>query len=340
MKKPLILTFKLCISIALAYLMIKFCHLDIRKTFTAIKSTHILWFIACTLMFTATTFTNAYRWMVLVRLLNYKLSFGKAVRMYFESTFSNNFLPTNFGGDAIRAYDLGKKDKSWLRAASTVLTERFYGFAMMFLMIPVGLFMMKHTNFSNAIPPEIALALWLTFIGTVVFFGTYKLWSRIPLNIVQKINYAVHEYTRCKKSLQKVLLWTLITHLLLLIGNVCSAYALGVGIDQIPVWYWLIITPAATLAGFIIPAVKGVGAKEASYIYFLGLLGISSDTSLAIGFIAFIATTLSTLPGLSIAFRKIKFNKVITEEHKHEEEELHAIVEEMKHEHDHDGVVR
>ncbi len=339
MKKPLILISKICISIALAYLMIKFCHLDIRKTFTAIKSTHILWFIACTIMFTATTFTNAYRWLILVRLLNYKLSFGKALRMYFESTFSNNFLPTNFGGDAIRAYDLGKKDKSWLRAASTVLTERFYGFAMMFLMIPVGLFMMKHTSFSNAIPSEIALALWLTFIGTVVFFGTYKLWSKIPLNIVQKINYAVQEYTRCKKSLQKVLLWTLITHLLLLIGNVCSAYALGIGIDQIPVWYWLIITPAATLAGFIIPAVKGVGAKEASYIYFLGLLGISSDTSLAIGFIAFIATTLSTLPGLSIAFRKVKFNKVITEEHKHEEEELTAIVEEMKHEHDHDGVV-
>lgn len=339
MKKQLTLIFKLGVSVLLAYLMIKFCHLDIRKTFTAIKSTHILWFIACTIMFTATTFTNAYRWMILVRLLNYKLSFGKAVRMYFESAFSNNFLPTNFGGDAIRAYDLGKKDKSWLRAASTVLTERFYGFAMMFAMIPVGLLCMKYSHFANAIPKEISLALWLTFVGTVIFFGTYKLWSKIPLNVVQKMNYAVQEYTKCHVSLQKVILWTLVTHLLLLIGNVCSAYALGIGIDQIPIWYWLIITPAATLAGFIIPAVKGVGAKEASYIYFLGLLGISSDTSLAIGFIAFIATTLSTLPGLSIAFRKVKFNKVIVEEHKHEEEELSAIVEEIK-KHDHDEVVR
>ncbi len=338
MKKQLILISKLGISVLLAFLMIKFCDLDIRKTFTAIKSTHILWFIACTILFTATTFTNAYRWMILVRLLNYKLSFGKAVRMYFESAFSNNFLPTNFGGDAIRAYDLGKKDKSWLRAASTVLTERFYGFAMMFLMIPVGLFIMKYTRFANAIPAQISLMLWLTFVGTVLFFGTYKLWSRIPLSIVQKMNYAVEEYTKCKKSLVKVVLWTLITHLLLLAGNVCSAYALGININQIPVWYWLIITPAATLAGFIIPAVKGVGAKEASYIYFLGLLGISSDTSLAIGFIAFIATTLSTLPGLSIAFRKIKFNKVITEEHQHEEEELSAIIEEHK-KHDHDEMV-
>jgi uncharacterized protein (TIRG00374 family) len=322
MKKKLILILKLGISVLLAFLMIKFCDLDITKTFHAIKSTNIFWFIATTVMFTATTFTNAYRWMILVRLLNYELTFGKAVRMYFESAFSNNFLPTNFGGDAIRAYDLGKQGKSWLRAASTVLAERFYGFAMMFCMIPIGLFVMKYTRFANAVPSEVSLALWLTFIATVIGIGSYKLWSKIPLHIVQKMNFAVKEYTRCKKSLQKVILWTLITHLLLLIGNVCSAYALGITVDQIPAWYWLIITPAATLAGFIIPAVKGVGAKEASYIYFLGLLGISSDTSLAIGFIAFIATTISTLPGLSIAFRKIKFNKVIEEEEEHEEEEL------------------
>ena len=322
MKKQLTRILKIGISVLLAFLMIKFCDLDITKTFHAIKSTNIFWFIATVLMFTATTFTNAYRWLVLARLLNYELSFAKAVRMYFESAFSNNFLPTNFGGDAIRAYDLGKQGQSWLRAASTVLAERFYGFAMMFCMIPVGLFAMRYTAFAHAIPSEISLGLWLTFVGTVVGIGSYKLWSKIPLSIVQKMNYAVHEYTRCKKSLQKVILWTLITHLLLLIGNVCSAYALGITISQIPVWYWLIITPAATLAGFIIPAVKGVGAKEASYIYFLGLLGVSSDTSLAIGFIAFIATTISTLPGLSIAFRKIKFNKVISEEHQHEEEEL------------------
>ncbi len=331
MKKQITLILKLSISIGLIILMIKFCNLDLQKTWIAIQETNFAWFIATTVMFTGTVFTNAYRWMILAKLLDYKLDFSKACRMYFESAFSNNFLPTNFGGDAIRAYDLGKRDKSWLKAASTVMVERLYGFAVMFCMIPVGLFFIRYTKFAHALPPNVALALWFTFIATVVGLGSYKLWSKIPLGIVQKLNYAVEEYTKCHHSLRLVLLWTFITHLLLLAGNVCSAYALGVGTGEIPIWYWLIVTPASTLAGFIIPAVKGVGAKEASYIYFLGLLGIGSDTSLAIGFIAFVATTISTLPGVSIAFRKLKFNKVIEEEHQHEEEELHTIVEEHKH---------
>ena len=92
--------------------------------------------------------------------------------------------------------------------------------------------------------------------------------------------------------------------MIFLAGNVCSAYAMGVTLKALPFWYWLLITPASTLAGFIIPTVKGVGAKEASYIYFLGLVGINTETSLAIAFLSFLATTISTLPGITIAFRR------------------------------------
>ncbi|MDA1021521.1 MAG: lysylphosphatidylglycerol synthase transmembrane domain-containing protein [Cyanobacteria bacterium] len=325
MNKKLALIIKLAVSILLVVILIKVADLDLKKTFIAIKETDLKWFIICTMMFTATTFTNAYRWWVLARLLNYELSFFKAIRMYFEAMFANNFLPSNFGGDAIRAYDLGRNDKTWLRAASTILTERFFGFVMMFCMIPIGLVFMQFSPIGQQVPNEVKLALLVAFGGLVIALASYQLWSKIPWNIVQKFNYAVHEYTRCTKSLKQVVFWTFMTHMFLLAGNVCSAYALGVSLSEIPAWYWLIMTPAATLISFVVPAVKGVGAKEASYIYFLGYLGITSDKGLAIGFIAFVATLIASLPGISIAFKKIKINKVIEEEKLHEAEELKKV---------------
>lgn len=322
MPKKLAIFIKLAISVLLIVLLVKVTGLDLKKTFIAIKETDIRWFIGCIVMFLACTLTNTYRWWILAGLLDYKLSFFKAVRMYLEAAFANNFLPSNFGGDAIRAYDLGQEGKSWLRAASTIIAERFFGFTMMFFLIPIGLAFIQIGPLSDVLPKQLILGLWLAFFAPIVFIASYKLWSKLPWNFIQKFNYAVQEYTKCHKSLMKVIFWTFMTHMFLLAGNVCSAYALGVGIDQIPVWYWLLMTPAATLISFVVPAVKGVGAKEASYIYFLSFLGITSDTGLAIGFIAFVATLVSSLPGVSIAFRKTKLTKVIEEEKEHEAEEL------------------
>ncbi len=57
------------------------------------------------------------------------------------------------------------------------------------------------------------------------------------------------------------------------------------------------------MLSFVIPAVKGVGAKEASYIYLLAFIGVSGSDALAIAFIIFLGTLIATLPGISIVFR-------------------------------------
>lgn len=346
LKKVFSISIKILLSIVLVFLVIKFTNLDIPSTIKKLKETNLWWFALTTVMYTLTVFTNNYRWILLARLLDYKINFTHGLQMYFEGAFSNNFLPTNFGGDALRAYDLSQINKklpkklpeaihaspdeletpihiledeehaktktiqaasaSFLRAGSTVFMERLFGFAMMFGMIPIGLTLNKLSPKMVYFPPSFEIFMLLSFFGLIGALASYKLWTKIPLKIFEKLRFAISEYTKCHKSLAKVILWTFVTHMLLLAGNICSAYAVGVSLEELPFWYWLLITPASTLAGFIIPAVKGVGAKEASYIYFLGLVGISSETSLAIAFLSFLATTLSTLPGVTIAFRKFE----------------------------------
>jgi len=316
------ISFKLFLNIAFSILILfclfKFAKLDIKALIEQIQATNLFWFSLTFIAFFAQIFTNAYRWNVLTKLIKYEADYFQSLHWYFQGAFSNSFLPTNFGGDALRAYKLGKSDKDWIRAASTVLVERLTGFIMMFALLPVGLtFLHLYNNFASNdkfsfVPQNLIFALWGVFVVMILGILSFKLWSRIPLRVVQKVRFAVKEYTKCHKSLSKVVIWTLITHMFLLLGNAFAAHAIGVPFSEIPIWYWLLLTPAATLAGFIIPAVKGLGAKEASYVYFLGLIGISGEQGLAIALIVFAATLLASLPGVSVVFQDVFAKKVIS----------------------------
>lgn len=303
MKKYFSLILKIVISIALVVLMIYMMDLDLVETFHTLKNSNWKWFLLCCLALYGTIFTNTYRWMILANQLDYKLKFPEALKMYFEAMFSNNFLPSNFGGDAWRSYELGRKDKGWLKAASTVIMERLFGFTMMFALMPIALITMRFTKYKGAIPEKIEYVLWLSFAGMIFVYATYFLWSKINLGFIKKIKFTISEYTSCHKSMRTVVLWTFLTHVFLMLSNIFAAFATNISFDQIPFWFWFIVVPTSTLLSFVIPAVKGVGAKEASYIYLLAFIGIESSEALAVAFLVFLGTLVATLPGISIAFR-------------------------------------
>lgn len=293
-----------------------------------------------------TIVTNTYRWWIITKGFNYKISYWTGLLWYFEGMFANNFFPSNVGGDALRAFYLGtlkhpadKQDVNaelgvssqqasqdndllevnsqaetnndqanakskhyhdWLSAGLTVILERLFGFTMMFFFFPLSLIFIYSQNLAHTMPEKLIQALFiLSIVPFFAFFG-YKLWIKIPipLAIFQKIKIAVSEFIVHKRSVWIVLLWTFITHVFLMAVNVFSALALGV--TQIPFWYWFLVVPLATLASYVIPAVKGLGAREATYVFLLSIIGVSFDHSFAIAVTVFLATLVSSVPGISL----------------------------------------
>ncbi|NBW00001.1 MAG: UPF0104 family protein, partial [Proteobacteria bacterium] len=53
-----------------------------------------------------TIVTNTYRWWIITKGFNYKISYWTGLLWYFEGMFANNFFPSNVGGDALRAFYL------------------------------------------------------------------------------------------------------------------------------------------------------------------------------------------------------------------------------------------
>jgi hypothetical protein len=292
-----------------------------------------------------TIVTNTYRWWIITKGFNYKISYWTGLLWYFEGMFANNFFPSNVGGDALRAFYLGtlkhpadkqgagagrsvlrvndghEDDESagsedsqqtdqgtakskhyhdWLSAGLTVILERLFGFTMMFFFFPLSLIFIYSQNLAHTMPERLIQALFiLSIVPFFAFFG-YKIWIKIPipLAIFQKIKIAVSEFIVHKRSVLIVLLWTFITHVFLMAVNVFSALALGV--TQIPFWYWFLVVPLATLASYVIPAVKGLGAREATYVFLLSIIGVSFDHSFAIAVTVFLATLVSSVPGISL----------------------------------------
>lgn len=303
-KSPWKTILNIVFSLVILLVLWKYGGINFPEIWQNIKNTDPLWYGLALTAYLIQIFTNTYRWHKLTVMIDYKISYWKALKLYFEGTFSNCFLPTNFAGDALRAYKLGSQDKNWIKAASTVLVERMLGFVMMFTLIPIGLFFLQHSEFKSKVPIELEYSLLAAFAAMVIAIGTYKLWSRINIAPIQKINYAVGIYTSCHKSISKVLLWTFLTHLFLLAGNICAAQALGISLSDIPFWHWFLLIPTAALAGFVVPSVKGLGAKEASYVYVLGIIGIDTNTALSIAVLCFSSFLISSVPGISVIFNR------------------------------------
>lgn len=284
-------------SVIIILLLFKLGNINLGKLWAQIKATDMLWFAFASLAFYVQVFTNAYRWNILTKLLDYPVKYLRSVSWYFQGVFSNCFIPTNFGGDALRAYFLGKDKKDWLRAAGTVVVERIIGFIVMIGVIPISLIFLYFSVRYEEFPDTVVLSSWALFLAAMLGVLTYKLWSRIPIGFIEKIRYSIEEYTKCHKSLNLVFVWTMITHIFLIAANIFAGISLGVGIGDIPIWYWFLVIPVATLTGFVVPAMKGLGAKEASYVYLLSLIGVEPEKSLAIAFVVYIAGLMSGIPG-------------------------------------------
>ena len=72
---------------------------------------------------------GALRWQALLAAAEVESRWAPVFRAYMIGTFTNNFLPTGFGGDAVRAVSIASRGPALARAATTVVVDRITAFA-------------------------------------------------------------------------------------------------------------------------------------------------------------------------------------------------------------------
>ena len=233
---------------------------------------------------------------------------SRLIANHFLGLFFSLFLPSGVGGDVVRVIDLGKSsaDVSLPAAGSMILIQRILALIAALELIVISM--------PFGAPPVAMSAAWICGgILAAFLLGGFALAigprnpSTEPIPGTQKPLTRALGYTRNllqspggRRSLILASALVLLSQSLLVMGPYFVGRSLGLAITPLHFFY---IAPLAAIAVTAPVSINGIGIREAIYIHYLGLVGVSNADAAAVGIELFLLNTLfAALGGLAWLF--------------------------------------
>jgi uncharacterized protein (TIRG00374 family) len=228
---------------------------------------------------------RSYRWYALLEAQNARVPLLKLLNLYYVGTFFNSFLPSGFGGDVVKMYELARYSANGPLSVSTVLTDRILGLVVLFAMALVAL------PFGwRLVPPSVVLILLALIVGlgmglwlflnrrlVEALAGRIGLLRRILSNPKIAALYAsFHNYTG--PALLRSTLASLAFNLSLIVVQIYLAYAVHVHIS--PAYFFLFVPILSSLTALPI-SISGFGVREGGYVLLFGQAGVEANRAIA-----------------------------------------------------------
>jgi uncharacterized protein (TIRG00374 family) len=229
---------------------------------------------------------GAYQWNLLLRLQEIPFGFRASFRSYYSGMFLNNFLPGTVGGDALRVYDVHKREGSFGKAAASTLLDRLMGFSALsfFSLIALGIEVQQRD-----LPPGLLMHLLQAVTAISVAFAAILLillsrrLARLLTAILRilgmrrlgqlhsKIEEALSAYRARWNRIGYVFLIACAVQMLRISVSVFSAWALHLSLA--PVFFFAFI-PLIALTGVLPLNVGGWGVPQGLGTYLYALPGV------------------------------------------------------------------
>lgn len=222
---------------------------------------------------------SSYKWKTLVNFKNIHHPFKDFFRFYLAGTLVNSFMPSFIGGDTFRAYQIGKTNKKYAEAVSSVMIDRITGFVGFTVLVFVfGLLNIK-TVLGNKVLIIANVLVLLSFSFNIVTAKIKKLssWKRIYKYIPEKVLALIEEVDRYNSSRilpRAIILSVLFALVGVALSNYILFWAVGIHIgllDYLSVIFLISIISALPIS------INNIGLKEWAYITFFGLFGVSAS---------------------------------------------------------------
>lgn len=244
----------------------------------------------------------AYRWTLIMQLLNYPHPFSFYLKSYFKGALFNQLLPTSIGGDAYRVAEVKAHGGRTREAFYGVFIDRIVGLiGLLIITLSAGIFS------KNLLPDHVSLTISsliiFSFLGFFVLLALHKI-NWLKKFSVTKLFYDLSERFRSvyktPKRISQQLLLSIITHLLAMF----AIFGIGhsVGINE-PIATYLVIIPPAILLTVLPISFAGWGVREGALIVLFMMIGIEQTLVLAMSLLFGILLILAALPGLVFYLR-------------------------------------
>ena len=255
------------------------------ETLDVLLQADLRYLVIAFLLFLTSLVIRAYRWFLLLRGLDRKVSFGRLVRLYFVGQFFSSFLPTQFGGDVMRALELTEDTQS-SAAVGTVLLDRMTGLLVLFMMGLVALPFIAGDMESWLIWLLVGVAGSGLVVGGLVLEGhllrrvTAWLPARLSISGQGSLAQVYAAVTGCGwQALMGAAAVSVGFNLVNVVINWLCGRAVGAGVN---LGYFFVATPLLSVSG-LIPSIGGWGVREGVSTAVFAPVRADADVAAALG---------------------------------------------------------
>ncbi len=250
---------------------------------------------------------GAYRWYVLLKCRDSRVRFLPVLRITFASNFFGMFLPGG-GIEVLRVAGLARSSSDLETSFSSVLVDRFFGLFTLALVVLIGLGID-----SSESEPLVQLWAWVClFILTIALLGILDRRTRIFVDrlldteLLRPLRKKLEKVYACLDAFRDspaTMAWALILafgiQFLRVAEILFGAWALNL---EPPLISLLIFVPVIVFIQLLPISVGGLGARETAFVYFFGLMGVSTESAFTLSLFIYFGTLFTALPGAWFSF--------------------------------------
>lgn len=290
---------KILITITLVTIVIMV--VDFHQVGVVLESVDWKALLTATVAFQLGIFVRAYRWQVLLRAQNITTPYGKLVKLYYIGSFFNTFLPSGFGGDVVKTYELSRQTSSGANTISTVLVDRLMGLGVLFAMALIAL--LFSWRYVSGLVLLTLIILIAGFVLAIILFLNLPIrqWLTCHFGMLGKVlssKKVVAFYNSFSRYsigiLFKSAFVSLIFNLILIVTQVYLAKGAGV---LIPISYFFIFVPILSSLTALPISIGGLGVREGGYMLLFSQVGVTYDRSVAVSLLLYALMLVTGLIG-------------------------------------------
>ena len=265
---------KLLISLGLLALV--FSQIDPKELVTTLKKCDPFWLFMAFLAFNASKILSAVRLNYYFKDLGLTLDEKTNLKLYYLGMFYNLFLPGGIGGDGYKIYLLKKYHGISIKDLTLAhLLDRLSGLvALLFLGAGLFLFSLYAQKF-----------FWLKVLALMTLFLSYPIFLWLHLRLFKKFATYIKETTLLGLGVQLL--------------QLASAYAIIKALPQtVPMIEFLTLFLISSIVAVLPLTIGGIGAREATFLYGLKLIGHDPAIGVAFSFCFFLISAISSAIGI------------------------------------------
>ncbi|MHC4952287.1 MAG: lysylphosphatidylglycerol synthase transmembrane domain-containing protein [Planctomycetota bacterium] len=302
---------RIAFSLGLFAFVLSRCDWDeLTHTASGFRLGWVLLVLGCMLI---NTLLSTLKWRTFLHADGVDLPVRQLFSTYLVGTFFSCFLPSSIGGDVYRIYHVSKT-AGGTKSTAAVLMERALGLV---TLVGIGAVAALFGGGVEAVTAIrwVVLALLVALIAALVLVNNARfvrvmaaILGRLHLGKIGRLMTGVAEsfavYRNRSGVMTKVFLLSGAQQFLVILGVFFLAKTLriDVGLD-----YFMLFVPLVTIVETLPISIFGIGVRDVSYVYLLGTVGVSAESSVGLSVLLVTLTLIyASSGGLVYATRQLR----------------------------------